>query len=145
MKYIPVHVKYSDILNIKYTSLGHLYNEWYNAYLNVTTYPRIMIRLEDIIFHADKVVPQIYDCYGGTWVGGSRTRKEGISLLPFVANRNKGIDKNSPTSGLLGAIIRYGNPTLRRQHYQRMQFEAAKDILDPHLMEMFGYSYEEPY
>ena len=143
MKYMPVHAKYNQNLNIKYSSLAHLYNEWYNAYLNVTAYPRVMVRLEDIIFRADQVVPTICECFGGTYRKNEDTN--GVYQRADVANRNPGIDKASHTSGLLGSIIKYGNRTLRRRHYRRIQFEAAKEILDPHLMELFGYSFEDPF
>lgn len=141
MEYIPVHAKFANHLHIKYTSLAHLYNEWYNAYFNVTSYPRLMVRLEDIIFRAEEVVPKICECYGGEWMN----RKENVvHHNAHVANRNIGIDMSSPTSGLLGSIIKYGNRTLRRRHYRRIQFVAAKEVLDPQLMEQFGYSFEDP-
>ncbi len=137
-KYIPVHARFNKEVDVKFPSLAHLYNEWYNAYVNVTAYPRLMVRLEDIIFRADQVVPKICECFGGTW------SRDGVHHRAKAANRNPGIDINSPTSGLLGSIIKYGNRTLRRKYYQRIQFEAAKEILDPRLMELFGYSFEDP-
>ena len=63
-----------------------------------------------------------------------------------VANWNSGIDKNLTNgAGLLQSIIKYGSPKTRRKGYTPCQFWAAKDILDPRLMEIFGYHYEEEF
>ncbi len=141
VKYVPVHAKYVKELRIKYTSIVHLWNEWYNAYANVTTFPRLIVRMEDLVFRADEVLPQICECFGGTWQ--NHHDKTQVRHQPKVANRNAGIDTGLG-SGLLRSIIKYGNTTSRREHYQSMQLEAAKDILDPKLMALFGYKYEEP-
>jgi hypothetical protein len=138
MKYVPVHARYVKGLYIKYPSLVHLWNEWYNAYANVTEFPRIIVRMEDVIFRGETVLPKICECFGGTYRQPDQVRRSAD-----VANRNSGIDTSSG-SGLLRSVIKYGSKALRRKHYQKIQFEAAKDLLDPHLMELFGYSYEDP-
>lgn len=138
MKYLPAKARFNSSIVVTYPSLAHLYNEWYNAYVNVTAYPRLVVRLEDVIFRSEEVLPRICECFGGRWSTDSKFHHA------KAANRNAGIDTSSSTSGLLGSIIKYGSPTLRRKHYQRVQFEAAREILDPRLMEMFGYKFEVP-
>ena len=103
-------------------------------------FPRLMVRMEDIIFRAEEVLPTICNCFGGTMFNPNRIRYHSS-----IANHNPGVDIGSGRgSGLLRAILNYGNKTLRRESYQTVQFEAAKEVLDPSLMKLFGYTYEEP-
>jgi hypothetical protein len=139
-KYIPAHAKYVKGLHIQYPSIAHLWNEWYSAYVNETSFPRLIVRMEDIIFRAEEVLPKICECYGGTW---RHANENELQHHADVANQNVGIDV-SVGSGLLRSIINYGNRTLRRKHYQAIQFEAAREVLDPKLMNLFRYSYEPP-
>lgn len=136
MKYLPATAKYIKGTTIKYLSIAHIYNEWYNAYANVTEFPRLIVRMEDLIFHGDEVLPKVCECFGGVY-------NHEVRRTANVVNRNSGID-TSVGSGLLRSVIKYGNKALRRKHYQKIQLEAAKEVLDPHLMELFGYSYENP-
>ena len=140
-KYIPAHAKYLAGLKVKYDSIAHLWNEWYREYANTTEFPRLIVRMEDILFRAEEVVPTICHCFGGT-MSNSLGPNE-LRYYSDVANQNPGVD-NVKGSGLLRSIMTYGNKTLRRQSYQAVQFEAAKEVLDPSLMKLFGYSYEEP-
>jgi hypothetical protein len=91
------------------------------------------------VFHAEKVVPQLCECAGFEMKGNFHHKRT-------VANLNKGIDKNvTHGAGLLQSIIRYGNPKTRRKDYSPCQLWAAKDVLDPRLMDVFGYPYEEKF
>lgn len=97
--------------------------------------------MEDLLFRAEEVLPQICECFGGTmWNALGPNR---IQYYSNVANHNPGVD-NGKGSGLLRSIMNYGNKTLRRQSYQAVQLQAAKEVLEPSLMKLFGYSYEEP-
>lgn len=140
MKYMPVHAKYKSDLQLKYPSIVHLWNDWYNSYVNTTDFPRLVVRMEDVVFRAEVVLPKVCECFGGRWRHQDRNE---VRYHTEVANQNTGID-TSAGSGLLRSIIRYGNRNKRRQHYQVIQFEAARQLLDPKLMAMFGYSYEPP-
>lgn len=138
---MPAHARYHQGLRVKYDSIAHLWNEWYGEYANITTseFPRLIVRMEDILFRADEVVPQICHCFGGTMSNSL----EQIRYYSNVANQNPGVD-NGKGSGLLRSIINYSNKTLRRESYQTVQLEAAKEVLDPSLMKLFGYKYEVP-
>lgn len=93
--------------------------------------------MEDLVFHPKEVIPQICEC------AGFKT-KEKIHHKKDVANYNRGIDKDtSQGAGLLRSVIRYGDPMSRRKGYTPCQLWAAKDVLDPRLMETFGYKYED--
>lgn len=51
---IPVTVKYDkDVYN--HGSLAHFWSEWYRLYLDAD-FPRIMVRFEDMLFHAKEVI-----------------------------------------------------------------------------------------
>lgn len=161
MKHIPVHVKYDTRLGLsrKYESMGHLWNEWYGDYIefesstnageseqaeNTTaimkppTVPFVVVRMEDLVFHAKTVVPQLCSC-----VGESVKREGQIQYVSKLQNHNRGID-NSKGAGLLRSVVNYGNITKRRDGYPAFQLEAAREILDPRLMALMGYRYEEP-
>lgn len=135
--YMPVWITYSKELKVKHLSLAHLWNEWYYPYMWNVSYPRLMVRLEDLLFHADTVLPQICECMGGRYHQEVKHHAE-------VANRNRGIDTNETSQGLLRSIIKYGNIQNRRKGYPSNQLQAAKEILDPKAMELFGYRYETP-
>jgi hypothetical protein len=57
---------------------------------------------------------------------------------------NSGIETSGRITGLIRAVIKYGNITNRRKGYPPFQLEAAEEVLDPKLMDLFGYCYEEP-
>jgi hypothetical protein len=135
-KYIPVHIKYDGGLKIQYDSLPQVWNDWYRQYINVT-YPAVIVRMEDLIFHAETVIPQLCECAGAKFKGTLMHSAE-------VRNQNHGIELNATANGLLRSVVRYGNITNRRKGYPTNQLEAAHKILDPVLMDLFAYPYEEP-
>jgi len=157
-KHIPVFVKYDKGFTIKYESMAHLWNEWYTEYIefeNANTdqhhagvtniamktpdFPFIVVRMEDLIFNADAVIPQMCECVGGTLKG------DHVKQYANIANMNHGIDKSGGRkTGLLRSVVNYGNITKRRDGYPKFQLVAAKDTLDSRLMSELGYRYEEP-
>ncbi|KAL3920960.1 MAG: hypothetical protein SGILL_003000 [Bacillariaceae sp.] len=140
MKHIPVHVKYdkTEGYAVKYESLPSLWNEWYSLYKNATgSFPFVMVRMEDLVFHAETVMPQLCECAG--MVYGGKLKHQGE-----VANQNHGIELNATDQGLLRSIIRYGNITNRRVGYPPFQIDAAKEVLsETSLMGLFRYPYLE--
>lgn len=161
MKYMPVSVKYDTDYVIRYESLVHLWNEWYGGYIkfedkrgkekqlgknNATTatmkppgFPFLLVRMEDLVFHAQTVVPQLCKCAGTDLVNDK------VIHHAEILNANSGIDTTGGMDqGLLRSVIKYGNVTNRRKGYPRFQLEAAKDLLDPRLMDVLAYRYEEP-
>lgn len=136
MKYIPIFVKYDGELVLRFDSLPHLWNSWYREYINLT-FPAVIVRMEDLVFHAEMVIPKLCECAGATFRGT-------FLHTPEVSNTNHGIDLNDTQSGLLRSIIHYGNITRRREGYPTNQLEAAQTLLDPELLDLFGYPYEEP-
>lgn len=143
MKYVPIHVTYSKEPHLKYKhpSLAHFWNNWNNEYVynRTSEFPRLIVRMEDLVFHGDEVVPQICACAGMKTKGKFHHKRN-------VANWNNGIDKNSTHgAGLLQSIIRYGNPQSKRTGYTPCQLWAAKNILDTKLMSALGYNYVDKF
>ena len=50
---------------IEYDSLVDLWNIWYNEWHNAT-FPRLIVRFEDLMFHAEETVFKVCTCGGGT-------------------------------------------------------------------------------
>jgi len=150
MKYIPIHVKYDHEYHLKYESMAHFWTEWYSDYIKFEAdnktmvspvdFPFLLLRMEDLVFHADKVIPIMCECSGG------KMKKGGVKQTSFIANGlNHAVDTSTGVnSGLIRSVIKYGNTTRRRKGYPDFQLQAAKEILDPRLMELLGYPYVEP-
>ena len=157
-KYMPVHVHYDRRVGLRKTfqSIAHLWNEWYTEYIEfdesssdnnnkavtmkTPDFPFLVVRMEDMVFHADTVLPQVCECLGGTLNNGGH-----VKHYAMIANQNIGIDKSmGVNSGLLRSVVNYGNITKRRDGYPAFQLEAAKDTLDSKLMNLLEYRYEEP-
>ncbi len=150
MKYIPVNVKYDKEIRIKYESMAHFWNEWYSDYIRFENdnktmvspldFPFIVVRMEDLIFHADTVIPIMCEC------GGGKLKDGGVKRVTKIANGyNHAVDTSTgEKSGLIRSVIKYGNTTRRRKGYPQFQLQAARDVLDPRLMQVFGYSFEKP-
>lgn len=143
-KYVPIRVIYhseNPRVFIKHDSLPDFWNKWNNEYVfnRSSTFPRLIVRLEDLVFHGREVIPQICEC------AGFQTKPE-FHIKKGVANTNSGIDlDHTHGAGLLQSIIRYGNPMSRRKGYAPCQLWAARNLLDPRLMELFGYKYENKF
>lgn len=139
-KYMPVHILYSrkEKRTVKHTSLAHYYNEWYQEYRQSTSFPRLIVRMEDLIFRGEELVAQVCECAGGESLRGDS--------FVHVKKTAKGGTTSHATAhtGLLEAIETYGNASNRRVGWAANQLQAAKDLLDPELMNLFGYHYEDP-
>ncbi|OEU20195.1 hypothetical protein FRACYDRAFT_236264 [Fragilariopsis cylindrus CCMP1102] len=157
MNYIPIWVKYDPEYKIHYDSLVHLWNEWYLQYIQFEendknnennsiikmkdpSFPFLMVRMEDLVFHGQTIVPQLCECAGAKFRGGE------IQHVSAIANGNHGIEIGTGgyNAGLLRSVIKYGNVTKRKDGYPKFQLEAAHKLLDSRLMKLLSYPYEEP-
>jgi hypothetical protein len=62
-KTIPVYVKYNRETT-NHDSLAHMWNDWYHDYYNAT-FPRVIVRYEDLLFYAKEVTRAACRCFGG--------------------------------------------------------------------------------
>jgi len=130
-KTIPVQVKYRETKVTKHESLAGLWNDWYQPWVYEATFPRIIVRFEDLLLRAEEVVTTVCHCGGGEMREAFQydvdTAKHGIA--------HKG------ANGMTSAIVRYTNATLRLEPYQERDLRYADEALRPDLMETFGYRY----
>lgn len=58
---IPVTVNYEPA--VTYDSLAHYWTAWYKDYLDAD-YPRLIVRFEDLQFHAKEMITLVCECAG---------------------------------------------------------------------------------
>jgi hypothetical protein len=131
---VELNVKYADSRSDHHLSLAHLWNDWYRYYYDTDLYPRIMVRFEDLIFHAKNLTHQICSCAGG----------EIRADRPFqyiVDSAKDGPGHGSVRTGMVSAWIKYGKPLKAMAGYSKADWEAAREFLDKDLMETFNYQH----
>jgi hypothetical protein len=117
---------------IKYDSLVELWNRWYTEW-TAAEFPRLMVRFEDLLFHAEETISQICDCAGGKM----RPR------FRYVEDSAKGDSgPHAGSAGFLASLVTYGNSTKRMKDIltDEADYEYAKENLDEKLMKDFGYA-----
>ena len=128
-KTVPVYVKYNRE-TINHDSLAHMWNDWYHDYYGAS-FPRVMVRYEDLLFYGQEVTTAACRCFGGrmkprfTHVGDS-AKKGSIHI-------NK--------TSLIDNIIRFGHKTEldRIKGMTEDDVAFAKQTLAQDLMETFAY------
>ena len=139
---VPLYVKYK-LANTTHKSLAHMWVDWYDEYLQAD-YPRVFVRMEDLVFHARNVTETICQCVGGEAI----RREDGGEQFQYITDSAKHgkIHGNDKTT-LLDAMIRYGsanNNKLNRTKDMTKEDKAyAQSVFRKDLMEMFGYSYPQ--
>lgn len=129
-KVVPVRVNYLAITK-HHKSLAHMWNDWYRDYVDAT-FPRLVVRYEDLVFFAKEVTTQVCHCAGGSL---NRGKFQFITDSAKKGTRQHGSEKTN----FVDAIIRYGNVEERFKGMDAVDLEYAKKVLDPELMEFFGY------
>ena len=117
---------------VGYDSLVELWNRWYTEWM-AADFPRLMVRFEDLLFHAEVTITQICDCAGGTM----RPR------FRYVEDSAKGASgPHAGSAGFLASLVNYGNSTKRMKDIltDEADYEFAKENLDEKLMKDFGYA-----
>ncbi len=150
-EYNPVEVKYGAGKS-HHRSLGHMWNDWYGEYYygdaNDTAggkrstnapFPRLIVRFEDVIFFPYEVTKQVCDCAGG--VLGHREDDKDVADGTFhyvVRSAKTGPAHGAQRNGLIDSWAKYGssNP---KDAYSEEEIRIAMDILDPLLLNTFGY------
>ncbi len=127
-----VTVDYQGGKTMKYASLVDMWNNYYNDYLNAT-FPRLIVRYEDVLLHSNEIIPEICECIGGT----IHNNEKGINLIRESA-KDEGIF--GKTSNLVDSLIRYGDVELRTAHLSHGDMLFAKDHVNMDLMKQFHYN-----
>jgi hypothetical protein len=128
----PVTVKYGAGIE-NYTSLVHLWIEWYDQYARLvldnevvenqaTSYPVLIIRMEDLIFYTQETVTQICQCAGGIIYADK----------PFeyvVESAKKDSPGHDTSIGLTEAWIKYSKPLQPHAGFVQEDYLAGLDAL----------------
>lgn len=131
-------VKYGDYEDW-FDSLAHLWNGWYHQYWKEADYPFLMVRFEDLIFHAKNVTTQICHCAGGE----IRTDRPFFHIVKS-AKDGPGHGKKEERTDMVKAWKRFGNPMPARADFSKVDYKAARKFLDKELMKVFGYKHPKP-
>ena len=76
-KTVPIKIIYKNGA-VHHQSLIDMWKEWYQEYWDAD-FPRIFIRLEDLVFHPEPVLKQICECVGGKFIGEGNLKLAGES------------------------------------------------------------------
>jgi hypothetical protein len=133
---VPVDVKYSKEFAMSHNSLAHFWSDWYQLYFNAT-FPRIIVRFEDLLFYGQEVTETLCSCGGGV---PREDRPPGFRRVSESAKLGMGSHGKHKTD-LVGALIKYGNQDHRIDRMTPDDLSMAEQLLDYTLMETFGYSH----
>ena len=117
---------------VHYDSLVDLWNTWYQQWQDAK-FPRLMVRFEDLMFHAEETVSQVCTCGGGTMKRKFR----------YVEDSAKGqFGPHEGSAGFLASMVTYGNSTLRMKGIlkETADLDYARKHLSKDLMDTFGYA-----
>ena len=120
---------------VEYGDFVDLWNTFYRDYLNAD-FPHLIVRYEDLLLHADEVIPQICEC-----VGGEVTNAENrVHIGKDSAKETRTFGK---TDNLVESLIRYGSSELRTERHSKGDIVYAIENLGKDLMEIFHYEYPQ--
>lgn len=109
-----------------YDSFIDLWNKWHDEQSKVS-HPQLMIRYEDLIFHAEEVVENVCRCGGGRMMEHFtyKTDSNNLSVGAFLAD----------------SMISYGKVMGRIERFSTEEVAQARENLDNDLMRKFRYAY----
>jgi hypothetical protein len=110
-------------------SLIHYWNAWYESYWNAS-WPRLIIRFEDTLFHPQQVMKKVCHCAGG----------ELIQPFHYLLDEAKWNHKHEQNN-MITAMIRYGNDKGRYHNMTIDDIAFAQRTVNPQLMKAFQYNY----
>jgi hypothetical protein len=125
---VTVNFDTNQILH--WQSLIHLYNDWYQQYYTDATYPRLIVRFEDMLLHAPTIVHMIGTCAGVDNVT--------LSNAPFRYQVKSAKDHGSHTD-FVKAILKSGNIDARLRNMTKDDIQFATTQLDSQLIEAMHY------
>jgi hypothetical protein len=134
---LAASVTYKKFTN-HHKSILHLWNDYYQEYLTAS-FPRLLVRFEDLVFHPEEVTRTVCECAGGSM-------KKGRKFTYIVDSAKKGEAAHGKIkTGYVEAIIKYGSEKHRYQNYRdAADLEYVRDNIDKKLMELMGYPPADP-
>jgi len=108
----------------KYASMVHIWNRWHTDYLDVT-FPRAMIRYEDLLYRQEDTTRKICDCIGGTWM-----TEEGEFKI-----YDEDVKKGRNVSGLAASLEKYvGERALRTKTKSFISPSSLRSLCAPRVL-----------
>jgi len=129
---VPVQVTYAEFRQ-HHASLASFWNDWYQDYMNAT-FPRILVRFEDLIFHPKQVTKTVCECAGGVL-------DDDHPFKYIVDSAKHGNAHGKQRTSYIDALIKYGTEQGRYQGFEKADLEHARQHLDARLMKVFHYHY----
>lgn len=109
-------------------SLVHYYSDWYQSYVQAS-FPRLMIRFEDTLFHGADVMKKVCECAGGEPVS---------SRHQYLLDEAKWSHRQEQNN-FISALIRYGSDDGRYRNMTSDDLKFASENLDESLLQLFRY------
>lgn len=132
-----VTTKFAEGRVEKSTSLAHLWNDWYGLYINKAKYPRLIVRMEDLVFHAQETTTIVCECVGGAM----RKDRPFTYVIDSAKKDSPGHDK---TTGFVQAWIKYSKPFPPRGGLRSNDYQDMVEALDKEIMDRFNYVHPLP-
>lgn len=132
---MEVTVKYAEFSR-QHTSLVEFWNDWNRAYV-LASFPRLMVRFEDIVFHPKQVTQTVCECAGGQ-IHANKPFKY------VVESAKKGSAHGTEKTSYVDALVKYGTELGRYTGFTKDDLLYAQKHLDPDLMRLFSYRFPSP-
>jgi hypothetical protein len=126
---VPLRVRYKSG-NIHHESLAHMWKDWYQEYYEAS-FPRLVIRLEDVVFYPKQVLQSVCDCVGGTLTTPLVLRGDSAKNMdPHMHGKD--------TTNLADAMVSHilFNRTRNMTHDD---VRYAEQVFQDSVLEKFGY------
>jgi len=126
-------VSYQPTKQARYKSIVHLWRDWYEAYLN-TTFPRLVVRFEDLLFDTETTVATACHCVGGTM---KKVFTQAEQQTKDITAGHRG-----PVNDRTKALSLYGDERQRYANYKRDDLLFIADTLKhTPLVDLFHYHF----
>lgn len=129
-KTFQVSINYHKHNVTRHDSMTELYNEWYGDWMDVE-FPRLIIRFEDLLFHAEEVVGRVCKCGGGVMKDGP---------FQYVQDSAKKGAAHKGSNGLVKSMLQYGNVRKRTEGYSLQDLQYAESSLRSDILDVFHYN-----
>lgn len=133
MDVIPLFVAFSSG-RVWYKSLIHLWKDWYQEYFDAS-FPRLIVRLEDLVFHPHEVLSSICSCAGGSF------NEENFTINSYSTKGRSDNMSHKRTRGT-GLVSSFSLHTVGANRTTGMSLEDirfANTVLQDSLAPTFGY------
>lgn len=121
-----VRVSYNENMKTQHESLVALWNDWYGSYY-AATWPRLLIRYEDLLFYPEYIITKVCQCAGGKIVHEN---------FQFNSRRSQ-----EDSSGMVNAILKYGHDGNRAVGFTDDDLSFSNANLRRDLMGAFNYTH----